>query len=334
MWAQSPENVSRLLRRVASPDLTVRADAFYALLIPSPVDTASFRNATVAFVGGHASQREQIKTALISALNQNAAYRSKRADRGEGLSEQFLNYWADLLSAVGALNDIRAVRGLLAALDTGGTADEALNDLCPESIDEIIKVYREASKLSTGEDLRQRTFAVAALGGCLQRPAAMRRDGTAGLHARDVLVAALDDPAGEVRGAAVSSLTPLRAEPDVRARLAAVVRKDAFVRNAASGEQLRTVEPPEHGTRYGVREAAAYVLSLPLADGSFFVMRKPENLECRVQRTDEGETVERFIGPFMEESQAIKSMCGHADSKRESNSGCWVVTPAAVCTNR
>ena len=120
---QAPSTVESALATLASPDMSTRSSSFYALVGPSGYDsTGSVDHGLKNLFLARPEMADRIKTAFVTELLREGAYRERVEEANGELSEEFLNYFADLIVAVGPLRDPRAAKGLIAALDTGGMA--------------------------------------------------------------------------------------------------------------------------------------------------------------------------------------------------------------------
>jgi hypothetical protein len=255
-------------------------------------------------LAAYPDDEERIRTALIAGLGMEARYRATMEANGQGLSEAFTNYWADLMLAVGSLRDPRAVQGLLAGVDTGNIAVNALADLCPFSVDGLIEKSREADRSFKGISFNHRAGALQALAGCLLRLDIIRAQPEILPKIRGALLAAFEDPDWRVRAAAVAAAFSIRHDPEVRARLALIAAQDSYVSVLPQAANA--------GSPFLVRQTASAVLEAPGDEVLFYVLRSPENGPCIVQRGGEAPEAERLLGPFtgFESATAACSIIG------------------------
>jgi HEAT repeat protein len=328
-----PKGLDAAIRDLGSLELSTRIEAFYDLVLPFSGDSGDLSDGILALLVKYPDQASHIKTVLIAALEGEAAYRRRMQQQGEYLSEAFGGYYGDLIYVVGTFKDQRAVLGLLSGLDTGGIAGNALGDLCPQSIDKLVRAAHEPEHYFRGQTMYWRSGAIAAIGVCFERPAAMLQDPEATSKARTALLSALGDPDPNVRAAAARSLVPLRRDPVVRAQLEYLVANDTFTRRAFPNEKLRAAMPKQQGMRFGVREVAAYVLAIADDKPSFYVTMLPDSHQCIVTTINDQPAGERLIGPFDSEAQALRSMCRHLDLTGKDSLQCWAVSPVGVCRN-
>ena len=208
-----------------------------------------------ALLKANPQQADRVKTALISALEKQGAEHDRSVKEGQGMSEGFLNFWVDLAEAVAALQDPRAAKGLLmAVMSHAPSAVEGLADICPAIVDSIIARAHEPEMYFLGASLGVRTQAIGVLGNCLRRPGASFSPDAASKIRRELMTAA-DDPDSGVRALAVFALMPLRAEPEVQAKLRTLAATDPYV-SLADGTR-------DGASRFSVREAAARALDPP-----------------------------------------------------------------------
>jgi hypothetical protein len=299
LMAALPEEAEKSLSQLQSPDLIVRSNAFYALIRPFATDSGSARVAITRLLAAYPDDEERIRTVLIAGLETEARLRATMEENGQGLSEAFTNYWADLMLAVASLRDRRAVEGLLVGVDTGNIAVNALADLCPFSVDGLIEKSREPDRSFKGISFNHRAGALQALAGCLLRLDNVRAHPEILPRIRGALLAAFEDPDWRVRAAAVAASFSIRHDPEVRAQLASIAAADSYV----------SVLPQSAGARspFLVRNAASAVLEAPGDEVLFYVLRSPGNGPCVIQRGRETLEAERLLGPFMGQESAAAS---------------------------
>jgi hypothetical protein len=176
-------------------------------------------------------------TALIDLL-----VRENRTMRQGRHSEQEMDYWGDLIGAVMALHDKRAVNVLVADLDTGGMAQQGVAYLGKDGLAAIIP-------LCESKDLVQRDVAVLTLAR-MTATDGLTWDSTSLAAIRDQLLRAAHDPEFQVRIAAIGGLKNLPGD-DVTRMLQWLTDSDPFGRK----EQGR-------GLVYPVRDAARAALAV------------------------------------------------------------------------
>ncbi len=150
--AQQPSPVDTALQDLASQDVPSRERGLTALLAQSGVrmrGANATRVAVVNLLHNNPEQAERIRTALIAALEQQGAEFEAYVKNGakpspEALAEPLLS----LTSAVAALEDPRAVKGLMLALPLGSI--EGLADVCPDAVGAIVQRIHEPDLDSQG----------------------------------------------------------------------------------------------------------------------------------------------------------------------------------------
>ena len=324
--AQRPSPVDAALQDLASQDLPPRGRGITAMLAQSGVDVhgaSATRVAVVNLLHNHPERAERIRTTLIAALEQMGAESQRLIGQPEALAatrepnEGFSELLSELTDAVSALRDPRAVKGLILALPY---SIAGLVDVCPDAVDAVIQRSHEPDLYLEGNPVGYRWQSVRVLGSCLQRPAMMLANPAVGSKIRSALMAELNDPEWQVRLVAAEVLSPLRTDPEVRAKLQSIAASDPY-----SGPDGLT----QGGTAFRVREAAARALNPPDAF-SFYVTRSLDTRSCRVQPASEAPAGELFIGP--ERTTVVRpTMCSHYDPTGLDPQSCWLVEPLNVC---
>ncbi len=167
-----------------------------------------------------------------------------------------------------------------------------------------------------------RRQAITALGWCLQRPALMRANPDVEAKIRSELLADLDDPDWSIRSHAVDALIPLRADPEVRAKLQILAATDPYVTSEFS-------PPGRPAARFIVRDGTSSILASDAF--SFYVTRTAETRSCRIQPASETPIGQQIIGP--ETQNFVKRMmCSHYDPTGVDPQSCWLVEPVNACT--
>lgn len=110
------QTIQDLIEQLQSTDPVTRSQAFYEL------QTFGY------------SSSDQIKVAIINLLTLENAYAPSQAS----LSEDYVTYYGDVVSAVAALNDIRALNALLDVIDRGNMAINALAGFGAAALDPVI----------------------------------------------------------------------------------------------------------------------------------------------------------------------------------------------------
>lgn len=94
---------------------------------------------------------DALRTALIQLLEVENATRESQSARfqrtGKTTSEEYLNYYGDVVAAVASLHDPRSLNALIGAATTGGMAEAALVGFGPAAIDPIVEKQRSQDPL-------------------------------------------------------------------------------------------------------------------------------------------------------------------------------------------
>jgi len=135
------QGLQDLLAQLQSTDRTTREQAFYQLR-------------TFGY-----SSSDQIKVAIISLLTLESASVQSQASP----NEDYATYFGDVIHAVAALNDVRALSALLAVVDSGDVAVNALAGFGTTALDPVI------TRLSSTRDT-VKTAAVLVLDKMLEPP--------------------------------------------------------------------------------------------------------------------------------------------------------------------
>jgi hypothetical protein len=323
--APLPPHLEKAISGLTSDDISERSRSFYSLVFSSKGENHSISTHVKALLRAYPAEAERIKLALIAALEREGAYRLQVEASQRNLTEGFTNYFGDLIWAVGELRDGRAVKGLLAGVDTGGLAVNALADICPAALDAIIAKSREPDRPFQGARIHGRDGAVSTLGECLNRQEAVRAHPEMVAKIRKALIEALDDPHWVVRAQAASALFHLRDDPEVAFRLKQVAESDPYITPSDIDRGRQSPFP--------VRSAAAGALA---ADPNqfYYVMVVPETRACRVQQANETPLGQRYIGPISGRQAALQQMCRHYDDLAQDPSLCWFVSPPNACRQR
>ena len=215
-------NVASLVRARLTPLATSAADRRKRLLI----ELVATEN---AMVNGKADLRFRLGLAELPP-----------ADR---LSEEYLNYYGDVVAAVTALADVRSIDALAGAITTGEMVRGTLIAFGPPAVAAV------ASKTGAPDD-QVRSAAVFTLGQMLARSKAIAGDPASRFLITDTLRASARDHSYLVRARAVEGLVQLGDADSI-----------AIVKELASSDPYTyPAEYAERKGRYPVREAAAAVL--------------------------------------------------------------------------
>lgn len=247
------EQIARFLEQFRSPSDVERSRAFYDLLnlgatkglqgriwlMPSVVKTIFDK---------YPGRADQIRIALIELLEKEdstveaANRRFLRSGGGERLSEDYVNYWGDLIAAVASLKDPRAVQALVGAISTGGMAENSLARFGRAALDPVV------AKLD--DDEITRTSAAVVLSKMLDPENAKQvGDPASQAKIKNALFRAAKDENAFVRKAAVLGLGKLHGA-DVTALLEKLAREDPYEASMYGGPK----------GIYPVREAAKKAL--------------------------------------------------------------------------
>jgi len=124
---------SVLLAQLQDPNPSTRGQAFYQVQALSPLT-------------------DQFKLALINLLGTETNNVRQTEVSGVSLTEAYTNYYADVITAVAALNDVRAVGALTDVIETGNIAIKGVASLGGAAIDPLI------SRLSGNSDVRTAVY--------------------------------------------------------------------------------------------------------------------------------------------------------------------------------
>ena len=201
MWAQQSsheEIVRNSLEKIGSSDVATRWSGFYEMLddagkgpvsgrtweIPSRLETLFH---TVP------SQQAQVRATLVDLLSrENAAPADIRAREGFG------GYYGDLIMAVSALRDTRAIPALIEALPTGNMAARGLAALGGDAVEPILQHARDSPITYLGS--------IRALGAMLDSQVVTELDARARARIKEALTVAASDPSRFVRLSAIEGL--------------------------------------------------------------------------------------------------------------------------------
>jgi hypothetical protein len=150
----SDDTVSSLLGQFTSTDQTARMVAFYGLLnlgagpnvsaVPYPVPAQLLNVLQNVSVGS----LDQIKVDLIAVLsleNNNIEQSYQFSNSPTVLTEDYTDYYADLIAAVVTLKDQRSIRSLAGAIRSGNMATGALAAFGDASIDVLLQQMTTAA---------------------------------------------------------------------------------------------------------------------------------------------------------------------------------------------
>ncbi len=249
------DQVVKLLKQMKAADYNSRRIAFYELLdlgfgskfngqtwqIPSALSKLSRKRQTDA---------DEINITLIGLLetenNLIREHEKKFGQTGETLTEDYTDYYGDLIAAVAGLKDSRSVTALVGAINTGNMATNALAELAPFSINMVTEKV-------DSDDLLVRGSATRVLSKMLE-PTNINRLETQLPGSREkikqLLVKKAKDADHNIRLTAINGLAKLQ-DADAVSVLEDVSKNDPYESKGAKGE-IKS---------YPVREAAKKHLS-------------------------------------------------------------------------
>lgn len=311
--AQSPVDIDAAIKGLSSANPMTRMESFYALMRSDSARAGERpfipRIASAKLLRANPTRAEKIKTALINAIVQENIYVKNSEKRNFQLTENYSDYYGDLIGAVAFLQDVRSLNGLLGAITTGGMVTDGLADLGAPAVDgAYLKLFEEDPLVRAG--------ATRALGKFLQRPQLMESSSEAQVKAQRGLMRALNDQNPHVRAAAVESVAPIRDVPEIRQKLESMPERS---------------QPPQseaQGARSPVRESINRTLSVKEI---FWVTRAEGAKACRIQSDNELEAGAKFLGPYSSRAEARKNMCTYFDETKSNAGRCWEVIPQNAC---
>jgi HEAT repeat protein len=139
------------------------------------------------------AEADRLKVGLINLL----VVENKHVKKTEELSEEYTDYYGDLVGRVSDLNDERAIPALIGAITTGGMATRALARFGDKALDQVLGQlnssdrFVRSSALDTISDLLERHIAVS--------PTSQSR-------ISDALRSSLNDPQFIVRRSAIGAI--------------------------------------------------------------------------------------------------------------------------------
>jgi len=201
-------------------------------------------SALASLFKSYPQQADRIKAVLIRQLEEQNALR-RRAAVGS-LSEEESNYYGDLIAAVAALKDPRALRGLLGAMKTGNMATSALAAFGRLALGPVLE------KLNDGRsDTLTRSAAVDVISKMLDSDNLPAEDSASRMEIGNALIKAARGKDPLVRLSAVEGLSKLPGA-DITALLEGLAKDDPYQASSYGGAK---------GV-YPVREAAKKALKV------------------------------------------------------------------------
>jgi HEAT repeat protein len=234
----------KLLKQLESASWETRASAFYQLIgvgLGKTFDgeTSQMESIVSKLLATDPGAENRTRLGLIGLLDrENAVVRRQRVEfenTGKTLTEAYVNYYGDLIAAVGALDDVRSVGALLGAITTGGMATRGLARLGRPALQPSLQELNSADPLTRSAALRVLSEMVSSEGFSV--------DAASSSQIRDAMVKSLTDQDSNVRIAAVEGVAKLN-DPRLRPLI----------------EKLATKDPYQMENTYPVREAATRVL--------------------------------------------------------------------------
>jgi HEAT repeat protein len=253
LGTNSDEQISALLKSLKDPAWEKRYEAFYNLLSHESAEKWDGRTYLIpsrldSLYNAHPDRKGELKLALIDLLStENSKVEAQNVEvkrTGKTLTEQYTNYYGDVIAAVAGLSDPRALNALVGAITTGGMADRGLAKFGPVVVEPLLL------KLQS-RDVITRAAAVRALITTLQPE---NRDNFSDDASRQkikkALLGAASDRDGGVRLAAVYGLALIPDEDTI----------PVLTGLAASDPSRLPGQADEGGPFYPVRQAAKRVL--------------------------------------------------------------------------
>jgi hypothetical protein len=155
----SNKEVTKLIRQLDDSDWKNRMDAFYRLIRLGHTDemhglTYALPSELTNLLKTVPEQSDEIKLALIKLLERENFFveeqRKEYEKTGITLSEEYTNYYGDLIAAVTSLKDIRSLNALLGAINTGGMATSTLAEFGTAALDPVIGKLNSEDPLTRG----------------------------------------------------------------------------------------------------------------------------------------------------------------------------------------
>lgn len=274
--AAQTEQVTRLTTQLARPVATERIEAFYGLI---DMGAATSRSTSVApsvqaLLRDYPQQAETIQASMTRTLEtENAAVKG-----ASDLSEDYSDYYGDLIAAVVSFNDARSARALSDAIGTGNMVIRRLASFGQAALEPVLAQLATDPATGRPRDVMSRQGASIVLGLLLdpENPASIKDPATRARIKDALKVAARDAASAYARTAAVESLARVN-DPDVVNFLKDVIAQDNF---------QATVGKP---SSFPVREAAALALAKVSQNTQSATAAKPA-LEALTQLGRDGST--------------------------------------------
>ncbi len=250
------DQIEVLLSQMKSTDWNTRSDAFYQLLDLSfgnkfDGQTGRIPAALAEFSSKHPADADKVTITFIELLETENSF-VKAQDKkfkltGETLTEEYTNYYGDLIGTVAGLKDRRSVTALIGAINTGNMAIDGLAEIAPYSIDIVAEKAN-----SNDSSIKGAATIVLSL---MLKPATISHLETEIPGSRErikqILIQKSEDADRFVRLSAIDGLAKLPTDADVVKILEDISKNDPYQSKTTKGETKS----------YPVREAAKKHLS-------------------------------------------------------------------------
>jgi hypothetical protein len=243
--------VTETIREFDAADWQTRVRAFYDLFaigLPGGLQgrTTRIPAALNAIFKQDAGRKEQVSIALIRLLARE--YTVSHGPTNPA-SEVYGDYLGDLVAAVAALHDTRALNDLLDYVQSGDIATRGLAALGRDSLDSVLQIVN-AEDRGVGSEMVRRMGATQVLAEMLD-PDIVQIDEVSRAKIKSGLLRASQDKQFWVRLTAVQGLARIP-DPDVMIVLRSLLERDPYSRPDPSGHLV-----------YPIREAARKALGTP-----------------------------------------------------------------------
>jgi hypothetical protein len=197
-----------------------------------------------------ADQRTLKLIKLLGVENQEVSEKERlRVESGlqqlpeeDRFSEEYVNYFGDVVAAVAMLHDPRSVDVMLGAITTGGMATSTLISFGPLVVEPVVDLF------ATSDSLLERSSAIRVLSALLTESASVSSDPISRSAIKDVLIRAAADESFVLRSNAVVGLVRL-GDDDSIAIVERIAETDPYQADFADN-------------RFVVREAARKALNI------------------------------------------------------------------------
>lgn len=234
------EKLSTTLSRMASNEWATRMEAFEETVnivfsrsgvVGQPARVSGYAEAFQRFFSGNPEESDRLQVSLINLLQRENEVERHAAESNVSLSEGYLNYYGDLIGAVAALNDERAVPALLGAIRTGGMATRGLAALGPKALGPVLDQLKDDNPTVRSSALR-----------VVRKMFELHKLDDSNIDARRALHGMLEDPDHSVRAAAVSAVGELQNKQEFIPALKRLAKEDpAKSSGNAGGEAVYPV---------------------------------------------------------------------------------------------